>query len=168
MKPPRFEEISITFRRNARSGGTGQNVATWTFVGLPDADVEVGMTWTAQNNRATNTPVEVLDGSDRVRHVGGLQPASRSSWPKHRRQGVPDDRPSQVHERHREDPHHRQRRRLRYCGCSLCKGRDRVCRGPCEKPLVDDVQFPATPALPCARSFRRPRPTANLECLGET
>jgi len=47
-------------------GGTGLNVATWTFSDVPDGEVEIGLTWTAFENRATNAPVEILDGADQI------------------------------------------------------------------------------------------------------
>ena len=43
--------------------GSGADVASWTFSGLPAAKYQVAATWSAYSNRATNAPFSVLDGS---------------------------------------------------------------------------------------------------------
>ncbi len=51
---------------NCAAGGTGQNVATWTFVNLPYSEAEVALTWTAHENRASNALVTIVDAGDHV------------------------------------------------------------------------------------------------------
>ncbi len=43
--------------------GDGSDTATWTFGGLSDGIYRVSATWSKHDNRATNTPFTVLDGS---------------------------------------------------------------------------------------------------------
>ena len=48
------------------SGGTGLHEATWTASGVPDAPVEVSVSWVEHANRATDAPYEILDGTGNV------------------------------------------------------------------------------------------------------
>ena len=48
------------------SGGTGLHEATWTASGVPDAPLEVSVSWVEHSNRATDAPYEILDGTGNV------------------------------------------------------------------------------------------------------